>query len=181
MPNTFETPWTVAIQNPSVHGISQARILKWVSISFSRGSSQPSDQTHICYVGRRILYCCEVVKSLSCVWLFETPWTVVYQAPLFVGFSRQEYWSGLPFPSPGDLPNPGIPHWRQTFYLWATREVPILLSHLENLWPRSLTLFSPPSIPGNHHSTLFMSSAFLDTPHKWDHAVFVCWCLIYFT
>ena len=37
-----------------------------------------------------------------------TPWTVAHQAPLSVGFSRQEYWSGLPFPSPGDLPNPGI-------------------------------------------------------------------------
>ena len=37
-----------------------------------------------------------------------TPWTVAYHAPLPVGFSRQEYWSGLPFPSPGDLPNPGI-------------------------------------------------------------------------
>ena len=48
------------------------------------------------------------VKSLSCVGLFATPWTVAYQAPLSVGFSRQEYWSGLPLPSPGDLPNPGI-------------------------------------------------------------------------
>ena len=48
------------------------------------------------------------VKSLSCVQLFATPWTVAYQAPLSMGFSRQEYWSGLPFPSPGDLPNPGI-------------------------------------------------------------------------
>ena len=48
------------------------------------------------------------VKSLSHVWLFETPWTVVYQAPRSMGFSRQEYWSGLPFPSPGDLPDPGI-------------------------------------------------------------------------
>ena len=37
-----------------------------------------------------------------------TPWTVALQAPLSMGFSRQEYWSGLPFPSPGDLPNPGI-------------------------------------------------------------------------
>ena len=37
-----------------------------------------------------------------------TPWTVSHQAPLSMGFSRQEYWSGLPFPSPGDLPNPGI-------------------------------------------------------------------------
>ena len=48
------------------------------------------------------------VKSLSRVRLFATPWTAAYQGPLSTGFSRQEYWSGLPFPSPGDLPNPGI-------------------------------------------------------------------------
>ena len=48
------------------------------------------------------------MKSLSRVRLFATPWTVAYQAPLSMGFSRQEYWSGLPFPSPGDLPDPGI-------------------------------------------------------------------------
>ena len=47
------------------------------------------------------------VKLLSPVRLFVTPWTVAYQAPPSLGFSRQEYWSGLPFPSPGDLPNPG--------------------------------------------------------------------------
>ena len=41
-------------------------------------------------------------------WLFETPWNVARQPPLSVGFSRQEYWSGLPFPPPGDLPDPGI-------------------------------------------------------------------------
>ena len=48
------------------------------------------------------------VKSLSFVPFFATPWTVAYQAPTSMGFSRQEYWSGLPFPSPGDLPYPGI-------------------------------------------------------------------------
>ena len=48
------------------------------------------------------------VKSLSRVLLFVTPWTVAHQAPLSMEFSRQEYWNGLPFPSPGDLPNPGI-------------------------------------------------------------------------
>ena len=47
-------------------------------------------------------------QSLSCTWLFATPWTVAHQAPLSRGFSRQEHWSGLSFPSPGDLPNPGI-------------------------------------------------------------------------
>ena len=48
------------------------------------------------------------VKSLSRVQLFPTPWTIAYQAPPSMGFSRQEYWSGLPFPSPGDLPDPEI-------------------------------------------------------------------------
>ena len=48
------------------------------------------------------------VKLFSHVRLFATPWTVAHEAPPFMGFSRQEYWSGLPFPSPGDLPNPGI-------------------------------------------------------------------------
>ena len=48
------------------------------------------------------------MKLLSRVRLFVTPWTVAYQAPLFMEFSRQEYWSGLPFPSPGDLPDSGI-------------------------------------------------------------------------
>ena len=50
----------------------------------------------------------ELVKSLSRVRLFAIPWTVSYKAPLSMEFSRQEYWSGLPFPSPGDLPNPEI-------------------------------------------------------------------------
>ena len=48
------------------------------------------------------------VNSLSCVRFFATLWTVAYQAPLSMGFSRQEYWSGMPFPSPGGLPDPGI-------------------------------------------------------------------------
>ena len=48
------------------------------------------------------------VKSLRHVRLVVTPWTVAYQVPPSMGFSRQEYWSGLPFPSPGDLPDPGI-------------------------------------------------------------------------
>ena len=48
------------------------------------------------------------MKLLSRVLLFATPWTVVYQAPQSMEFSRQEYWSGLPFPSPGHLPDSGI-------------------------------------------------------------------------
>ena len=66
---------------------------------------------------------CECVLVLSCfsrVWLFVTLWTVACQAPLSKGFSRQEYWSGLPFLSPGNLPNPGItpgsPALQEDFY-----------------------------------------------------------------
>ena len=55
-----------------------------------------------------MLYVSEWVKSLSHVWLFETLWTVAYYAPPSMGLSRQEYWSGLPFSSPGDLPDSGI-------------------------------------------------------------------------
>ena len=72
------------------------------------------------------------VKSLSRARLFTTPWTVAYQAPLSMGFYRQEYWSGLPFPSPGDLPWPRD----QTqisriagrcFNLWATRDLVLIM------------------------------------------------------
>ena len=68
----FTTPMDCSPPGSFVHGISQARILEWVAIPFSRR------------------------------------WTVALQAPLSMGFPRQEYWSGLPFPSPGDLPDPGI-------------------------------------------------------------------------
>ena len=55
-----------------------------------------------------MLYVCVCAQSFSRVWLSATLWTVAHQAPLSMGFSRQEYWSGLPFPPPGDLPDPGI-------------------------------------------------------------------------
>ena len=49
-----------------------------------------------------------VISHFSHVWLFVTPWTVAHQTPLSMGLSRQKYWSGLPCPPPGDLPDPGI-------------------------------------------------------------------------
>ena len=49
-----------------------------------------------------------MLSGFSCIQLFATLWTVAHQALLFMGFSREEYWSGLPCPSPGDLPDPGI-------------------------------------------------------------------------
>ena len=60
-------------------------------------------QKSACYI---IL--CTCAQSLNSVRLFVTPWTIACQASLSMGFSRQEYWSGEPFSSPGDLPNPGI-------------------------------------------------------------------------
>ena len=56
----------------------------------------------------KILAC--MLSHFSCVRPFVTPWTVAHQAPLSMEFSRQEYWSGLPWPPPGNLPNPGIKH-----------------------------------------------------------------------
>ena len=55
-----------------------------------------------------IITCTHIPKSLRRVRLFAAPWTVAYQAPLSIGFFRQEYWSGFPLPSPPDLPDPGI-------------------------------------------------------------------------
>ena len=67
----------------TIPGILQARTLEWVAISFSNAWKWKVK-----------------VKSLSCVQLFATPWTAAYQAPPPMGFSRQEYWSGVPLPSP---------------------------------------------------------------------------------
>ena len=158
---------------PSLNGIFQARILEWVDIFFSWGSSWPWDRTLVsCIAGGFFsnwatkvallftLWCLKIVKELpsaalrspawiwslihispccthviagsiihstskmrrvqNCGWkwknkkslspvgLFATSWTVVYHAPPSMGFSRQEDWSVLPFPSPEDLPNPGV-------------------------------------------------------------------------
>ena len=70
------------------------------------GTGSRQNKQNSCLCGDYIVE--EKVKSLSRDRLFATPWTVAYQASLFMGFSRQEYWSGLPFPSPGDLPDPGV-------------------------------------------------------------------------
>ena len=73
-----------------------------------------------------VCVCVCVLSCFSCVQLFANPWTVAHQDPLSMGFSRQEYWSGLPCPRPGDLPHQGsnlhFLHDRQILYHWATRE-----------------------------------------------------------
>ena len=85
-------------------------------------------------------------QSLSRVQLFATPWTIPHQAPLSMGFPRQEYWSGLPFPSPGDLPNPGIGPMSP---VWQTSS--LSLCHLGN---KSLSLcIALVFLPENRHYT----------------------------
>ena len=64
---------------------------------------------------------CVCVQFLSYVRLFVTVWIVAHQAPLSMGFPRQEYWSGLPFPTPGDLPDPGIETASLTSPAWMGR------------------------------------------------------------
>ena len=66
-------------------------------------------------------------SCFSHVWLFLTPWTVSCQAPLSLGFSRQEYWSGLPCPPPGDLPDPEIEPFVSSLYLhWQVGSLPLV-------------------------------------------------------
>ena len=178
----------------SVPGILQARILEWVAIAWSVGSSRPRNQTQVsCIAGSLFTnwamrerlsgalpalranclpktswldavyvqnYCnlfgvkiiitdkvnsfiptiyvciltyCVCMRAcchLSRVPLFTTPWTVAHQAPLSMGFSRREYWNGLPCPPPGDLFHSGsnpnllqLMHCRQILHPWATRVI----------------------------------------------------------
>ena len=90
---------------------NQVRLLSVILMQFTcTNSTTAQEATH-----RRHRWTMSVCESLSHVQLFATSWTVVCQAPLSMGFSRPEYWSGLPLPSPRDLPNPGIkPHTLQT-------------------------------------------------------------------
>ena len=118
---THSNTMTVANQAPLSMGFPRQEPWSGLSIPFSRGSSWPRDHTHVLYVfalasgflttsttWEAQIGIQSEVKSLSRVRFFATPWTVAYQAPPSMGFSRQEYWSGLPFPSPEDLPSPGI-------------------------------------------------------------------------
>ena len=82
---------------------------------------------HVNCVSTYECLCACPLSWFSCVWLFVTPWTVAHQAPLSMRFSRQESWSGLPCPPPGDLPDPGIESAFPggIFTHWATWEAPV--------------------------------------------------------
>ena len=167
----------------SVHGISQARMLEWVSLSFSRGSSWPKDWTRVsCTAGRfftirataaaaKSLQSCLTlynpidgsplgspvsgilqartlewvaisfsnawkwkvkVKSLSCVQLCATSWTAAYQAPPSMGFSRQNYWSGVPLPSPLGKPQKKV--WGLIFKNHTKKQKQLDLHFSDDSW-----------------------------------------------
>ena len=97
-----------------IPGILQARTLEWVAISFSDAWKWKVK-----------------VKSLSRVRLFETSWSAAYQAPLSLGFSRQEYWSGLPLPSP-----PSVNIWQENKWSHFTFQLKMPVQFLE--WTETL-------------------------------------------
>ena len=113
---TVSHPMDCSPPGPSVHGGFQTRVLEWGAIAFSALVAQmvknlpAMQETLVRSLGQEDSL--EKVKvkgkSLSRVRLFATPWTAAYQVPPSMEFSRQEYWSGLPFPSPVELPDPGI-------------------------------------------------------------------------
>ena len=96
--------------------------------------------------------------SLSPIQLFETLWTVAHQAPLSMGFSRQEYWSGLPFCSPRDLPNPGIEPRSPALQMDSLRFEPLGCLGLNSVSPA----------PGREaqNVTLFGNRAFADVTNQ---------------
>ena len=87
--------------------------LKWIINTLLH---HPIDELSILCDYKQCLYLCSACV-LSNVRLFATPWTAARQAPLSMRFSRQEHWSGLPFPPPGDLSNPGLLHCKPIFFL----------------------------------------------------------------
>ena len=170
----------------SIHGILQARVLEWVAISFSRclvntfkehyctrswmneGNLRQSFQPPCFWVKVDILNILvrAHTQSLSCVRLFATQWTVARQAPLSMGFPKQEYWSGLSFLSMGDLPNPGTepvsPAWAGGFFTTEVPGKPIILVDSASCSPESLHSF----IMATHSGTLAWRTPWTEEPGR---------------
>ena len=91
--------------------------------------------------------------GMVCLWLFVTLWTITHQSPLSMGLSKQEYWSGFPFPSPGDLPDPGIKPGSPALQAYSL-------------------LCKPPQKPPKTYSVQFSRSVVSDSlrPHEAEHA-----------
>ena len=93
---------------PSLMGFVLFRIIAWITLAPWFGSIKRKSQKITYYLTGCVCVCVCVFSRFSRVQLFGIPWTRVHQAPLSVAFSRQEHWSGLPCPTPGDLPNSWI-------------------------------------------------------------------------
>ena len=117
-------------------------------------------------------------ESLNCVWLSVTPWTVAHQAPPSMGFSRREYWSGLPCPPPGDLPDPGIEPGSpalagRLFTIWASREA-LLCSICTQLgWSQNCCKHPFSHLENAVNSTCLVSTPFLSW--MWNYAMHSAW------
>ena len=96
----------------------------------------PQQSPHVCPPGLPLITMSVHVQSLSHIQLFVTPWTLAHQAPLSMGFPRQEYWCGLSFPSLGDLPNPGIEPASPVLpgATWEAHIYKIRIDHLSFIW-----------------------------------------------
>ena len=122
------TPWTAAYQAPLSIGFSSQEYWSGLPFPSPGESSRPRDRTQVSCTGGRRFQCMKVkVKSLSHVRPSATPWIAAHQAPLSMGFSRQEYWSGVPLPSPGESSRPRDRTQvsctgGRGFNLWATRD-----------------------------------------------------------
>ena len=107
LPRSLPSPLTLIFPRIIVFPSESTLLIRWPkNWNFRISPSNEVLGLNISYSSAYKMLC--EVKSLSHVRLFATPWTIVYQNPPSMGFSRQECWSGLPFPSPGDLPDPGI-------------------------------------------------------------------------
>ena len=127
-----------------VPGILQARTLEWVAISFSNAGKWKVK-----------------VKLLSRIWLVATPWTTAYQAPPSMGFSRQEYWSGVPLPSPRNSPRYRI----QTCNIQQRGRV-FPSMHLFLMWG---SLFLEQASPLVYISPISPKDQVSPWPRNWDH------------
>ena len=111
------------------------------------------------------------VKLLSRVQLPATPWTAAHQAPLSMGFPRQEYWSGLPFPSPGDLPHPGVKPASPVSPARQADSLPLCpLSHQKTFCSLPILPSSHPAA-GNFSFYCLHRSAFSRMSYSWNHIV----------
>ena len=145
-----------AIFWPRSHpGFHVARSMSFMMLTLQESSSQWSGfmwcflviKLRLCTFGKsatQVMLClpqvpggvCVLSRSV-CIWLFTTPRAVAHQAPLSMGFSLQKYWSGLPFPSPGGLPDPGLSlhflrllHWQMDSLSFAPVTIDFLPHHL---------------------------------------------------